>query len=271
MIVLKNKLLFLLGICMFVLACNKGNEAEIELLCEKGKLYIDYNQHDSAIVCLTQAKALLNQQTDFTLSGRLYSYLGSIWKSKMDWQRSEFYYNKALEAYRQAGNKTKEAWNMLFLGDVLRLKDKQTSQSLDYYHKALSMNLSNDTLKGNAIQRIGLYYYYRHETDSALRYLKESLNYPYTGKEQSVRLLFTGVAFYEAQQPDSAERYLKLALQHPNGLRQQSGCYSMLHQIATDRNDTAAMAHYGALCRQCSDSIMRMETRMSNRFIDLKH
>lgn len=61
MIVLKNKLLFLLGICMFVLACNKGNEAEtaeneIKSLYVAGRRCIDNYRLDSAILYFSQAE-----------------------------------------------------------------------------------------------------------------------------------------------------------------------------------------------------------------------
>ena len=237
------------------------NESHIDGLCQDARQYMMLNRNDSAIASLARAERLLTEDTDPLVRGKVYARIGYFYKSQADYERAMAYGRQALDANRKGGDRKREAWDLLCLGDYIRFRDSRDTASLDYYRAAWRMHLPDDTLAGNIIQRIGLYYHYRQDTDSALYYLRASLAYPQKKYEHSIRLLFMGITFHEAHQLDSAEYYVRQALAHTTSLRQRSGCTTLLHRIAIEQGDTAAMLLYGNRLLQYKDSIMMLENR----------
>lgn len=237
------------------------NESRIDDLCQDARQYMMLHQNDSAIASLARAEHLLTEDTDPLVRGKVYARIGYFYKSQADYERAIIYGRQALDANRAGGDRKREAWDLLCLGDYIRSRNNRDTASLDYYRAAWLMHLPDDTLTGNIIQRIGLYYHYRQDTDSALHYLRASLAYPQKRYEHSIRLLFMGITFFETHRLDSAEYYVRQALTHTTSLRQRSGCTTLLHRIATERGDTAAMVLYANRLLQYKDSIMTMENR----------
>ena len=267
MIALKNKLLFLLwGGLMLSLATgcagrSEQNNRRIEQLYKAGRQYISQNRNDSALCCFMEAEKLILTHNNHLSPGKIYAHIGYLWRSAQQYAYSNEWYKKALANYQKTGKKELETSILLYIGDNYRLLDKHDLRALDCYHEAMNLT-NNDTLLGNIYQRIGLYYHYAGVVDSALYYLHKSTAYPYFKHEQSIRMLFLGNTYFDENKFDSAKYYFKRALEYPCGLRQESGCYTMLHRIAVLQNDTLNILLYSTLSSQYKDSILHMETQM---------
>lgn len=265
-------MLLVAGLCLPM--CLSGSPARqdddrVAAWYETGKQWRDQNRLDSAIHCFYKAEEALTLGTDPALKAKVYLNIADLLQINKNYGLMLEYLQKALDAFEQGEDRRMVAYMMVDIGDCYRKMKDSSSIVRFYYDKALAV-APDDTVVGEVVQQIGLSFYFQNEHDSARNYLRRSLSYPASKKQKSVRLLFLGTSFHDSGQLDSAEVYLLQALNSSPGLRQRCACYMELHDVAKERGDEQAVAHYASLHAQYSDSIASMDAKLGNELHDIQ-
>lgn len=251
-------------------ACSRmQDDRQAEIWYTTGRQWLDMQRLDSAVHYFSKAEEAVIHSTSPILKAKIYSNMADMMLLNKNYNMAIDYFYRALDNYKTAGRKDMESYTLMDIGKCHRMAGDSISTVHSYYDKALSIS-TNDTITESIIRQIGLSFYFYGMHDSARHYLRKSLEYPCFENGKSIAFLFLGISYCDTQQLDSAECFLLQALNHNPGLRQQIGCYTMLHHVAKMRKDSAAIARYGSLHAEYSDSISAMDAKLSNELHDIQ-
>ena len=269
-------------VCLFVVVfffCSCGelhekryekNNLRIRELLDLGTEYKKKSYNDSAMICLSEAYELVNPMTDKEMLGDLYMDIGYLYVQGTTNDQAIKYFKKAASEYAGLENKRKAVAALIRVARSSQVAEGANTPVMTYFREALALAQGNDTLVGNVCQYMGVHYYRKGMADSALYYLERSVHYPYISTGMSVRLLFLGIVYFEMfNELDSAEYCINKALEYPTGLRQRSGCHTMLHQIAKARGDSAEVFRRAVVYALYQDSILQLEQNIGQQLVNM--
>ena len=267
---IRYALLCVISYSLLILSGCQSNDEKISQLYRTGRNHWLAQQPDSAAFYYSEAEKLITGRTAPLLQAKVYFEMGSLVQRIQDYEGATAYFQKAFEAYRQAGNKRMQAYVLTEIGnDYLWADESNTSAALRHYRDALAIN-PDDTTKCVILLRIGDFYKDQGEPDSAQLYLRKALAYPCFANEHSLCLAHIGQLHHRAGQLDSARYYFSEALQRNPSIYQQQYCFGALKDIALQQEDTVAAEYYAQQYTYYADSLSRRRFRLSKKLYDVK-
>ena len=267
---IRYTLLCVISYSLLILSGCQSNDEKISQLYRTGRNHWLAQQPDSAAFYYAEAEKLITGCTAPLLQAKVYFEMGSLVQRIQDYEGATAYFQKAFEAYRQAGNKRMQAYVLTEIGnDYLWADESNTSAALRHYRDALAIN-PDDTTKCVILLRIGDFYKDQGEPDSAQLYLRKALAYPCFANEHSLCLAHIGQLHHRAGQLDSARYYFSEALQRNPSIYQQQYCFGALKDIALQQEDTVAAEYYAQQYAHYADSLSRRRFRLSKKLYDVK-
>lgn len=274
---MKSKVICLFCICLLV-GCGKSshdNDALIDSLYHQGRHFVYLHQYDSALTYFTNAENLITSNTPLRIQGKIYANLASLYKDAGVYEQAMDYAQQSLRVYENVADTACILLSWMDMADIytrMDVEDKYQRVQNCYDMALVYFNTySNDTIKGRIYQEKGTKYVQQNLLDSGLHCLYQSLLMPAQGNAASIRMLYIGLAHQKKTQYDSAKIYIYRALHMPNGIRQRSGCYNLLLDIAKAENDTASINRYATIVVAYKDSILHIENQAARQVVSLNN
>lgn len=266
----KHTIWCMVCVCLTVwLSGCRPDDGQAELFYKEARRHRLAMQLDSTIFYVTKAEDALNRHTPPLLRARVYFTKGNVIELTKNYELANEYHEKAVENYRKAGNHAMESYVLINMAyNHYRItKDRQGAMRYIYQAKVVA---PDDTVRGIACQQVGFLYYCEGMHDSARWYLRKSLVYPYYRDEQAFRLMLLANSFFATNQLDSSEFYALEAFKYPIATYQKRDCYRRLYEIARQRGDTCAIAHYSQLYSQQIYATSDIEGGLNKKLQDVQ-
>ena len=136
---IRYTLLCVISYSLLILSGCQSNDEKISQLYRTGRNHWLAQQPDSAAFYYAEAEKLITGCTAPLLQAKVYFEMGSLVQRIQDYEGATAYFQKAFEAYRQAGNKRMQAYVLTEIGnDYLWADESNTSAALRHYRDALA-------------------------------------------------------------------------------------------------------------------------------------
>jgi len=235
----------------------------------KARLYKRAQRFDDATGFYLKALDLIQNSQNFHWFGKIYSDMGDICSFQSDYNEALIKYQKASEFFKYANDTIEASYKFLDIGRMYcYLKDNRMAQQ--FYTKALKQS-SDSLLQGSSYQELGIFYYKKHQFDSAQLFLRKSLNYPYKGTGYAIRFINLAEISFDKQHYDSAFQYASQALKYTNTFYIQRDCYRILANFEYSMGDVKKMALYMAKYQDCTDSVRKIEIQTKSSVLEDIH
>lgn len=266
----KHTIWCMVCICLTVwLSGCRPDDGQAELFYKEAWRHRLAMQFDSTIFYVTKAEDALNRHTPPLLRAKVYFTKGGMFEVTQNYELAKEYLEKAVKYYRKADNHAMESYVLtrMALNHYMITEDRQ--EAMRYVRQAEAV-APNDTLLGMACQLTGFLFRREGMHDSARFYLRKSLAYPYYRDELSSRLMSLANSFFATNQLDSSEYYALKSLDFPGSDYQRRGSYQRLYEIALQRGDTCAIAHYSQLYSQQIYATSDIEGGLNKKLQDVQ-
>lgn len=235
----------------------------------KGRTYLDKNKYELATAEYLKALDNLKIETDYSTLGEVYSDMGKIYSAQQQHKEAREKYQLATNYFEKVQKKSSICYSMLDIGVTYRCT-KEYIIALKYCHKVISQ--TNDSiLLGVAYQEIGNIYMISNQPDSAIHYLKKSLQYPTKGTDYAIRNYSLADAYTHKSRNDSAEIYTKESLKYPASFFTRRGCYRILVNTTYLKGDIKLMGKYMSKYQDYTDSVRTIESQIKASVIEDLH
>jgi tetratricopeptide (TPR) repeat protein len=235
----------------------------------KGRRYLDKNKYEQATSEYLKALDNLKNETDYNILGEVYSDMGKICSLQQQHKEAREKYQLATRYFLKAHKRSAVYYSMLDIGVTYRWT-KEFKTALKYCHKVISQ--TNDSiLLGVAYQEIGNIYMISNQPDSAIHFLRKSLQYPAKGTDYAVRNYSLADAYIDKNQNDSAEVYTKESLKYPASFFTRRGCYRILVNTTYLKGNIKLMGKYMSKYQDYTDSVRTIESQTKASVIEDLH
>lgn len=235
----------------------------------KGRSYLYKNKYEQATSEFLKALDNLEIEPDYSILGEVYSDMGKICSQQQQYSQAREKYQQATKYFAKAQKKNAIYYSMLDIGVTYRCT-KEFKIALKYCHNVITQ--TNDSiLLGIAYQEIGNIYMTSEQPDSAIHYLRMSLQYPAKETDYAVRNYSLASVYTNKNQIDSAEVYTEKSLKYPASLFTRSGCYRILVHTTYLKGDIKLMGKYMSKSQQYTDSIRAIDSQTKASVIEDLH
>ncbi len=211
-------------------------------------------------------KAILLNINNNTLLAKIYSDLGQIYNQQSDYSAAREKYKRAYSYYKEAKSEKSAFYSLLDIGRTYTFQHLIDSAQIFY---KMVLNQANDSIVlGDVYQEIGIAYYYFNKYDSALFYLKKSINFPFIKNSKAIRYYYTADVFFDINYTDSANYFAKKAFDFGPDIRTQRECYRILTNCASIYKNSSNVKLYMSLYQDCNDSIRKIDSQTKGSYIE---
>lgn len=145
-------------------------------LCNMALIYMNIDSFDRALDHLYRAEKVSRQVNDQVSLAAVYANIGEVLEKRGEWNRSEEYYQWALDLNKKLERQNGMASSYIHLGN-LRNKQDQCDEAMGWYRKALDIysRIEHPNGRMNALYRIGKCYRNDGNPDSSRIYLHRAM------------------------------------------------------------------------------------------------
>ena len=235
----------------------------------KARIYLNKREDTEATKFLFQALEIAGNSNDASLLAKINADLAQISIYHDEYDKSLEYLDTASSYFNKSGERDNLSKMYLMKGWIYQTTDK--------YEDALSaswsaLNITSDSIiKGDALHDIGMALYLMDQNDSAIYYIKRSLEYPYYSTNKALRYANLAFVFDDLSQNDSATFYLNKALNCDIDIYIARDCYQGLMDISIEQNQTEKTSLYLERYKMCEDSIKKLERQPNINFVEQLH
>ena len=181
---MKNAFLLLLGMILFLPACNTKSKSErmqaiVAEVRAKYKAYEDISQNDQ----IFEANDFFMKQKDYENAAPAALYSGCVCQAKKEYESAMSYYKKADEYGRLVGDSVSAAFAQYYIGDLLNNSGNEAEAIANYKAAA---ELWGDSLsrKAKCLNAVAMMHIVIDNYDSAFVYLNLALQYAQTSEDK---------------------------------------------------------------------------------------
>ncbi len=187
---------------------------QAQALINIGGVFLAQRQTDRALEYSHRSRSILELLTQPKVLADNYQSIGMMHKSREAPDSAQIYFSKALERYRQVGDKLKEGRTLGLIGEIYA-GQKQYAEALKFYDQSLEMaqNTQDVFTTVDRIKDIGEAYLQQQQLDKAAQALHRALALCTTGAfDGKRRLIYNLLSDLHVQQNryDSAYYYQQL-------------------------------------------------------------
>lgn len=235
----------------------------------KGRSYLYKNKYEQAMSGFLEALDNLKIELDYNILGEVYSDMGKIYSQQQQYKQAREKYHQAIKYFAKVQKKNAICYSMLGIGATYKYT-KEFNIALKYCHTVIAQT-KDSILLGVAYQEIGNIYMTSEQPDSAIHYLRKSLQYPAKETEYSFRNYSLASVYTNKSQTDSAEIFTKKALEYSASFFTRCGCYRILVHTTFIKGDIKLMGKYMSKYQQYTDSIRTIESQTKASVIEDLH
>ncbi|MDU1892158.1 MAG: hypothetical protein E6767_15850 [Dysgonomonas sp.] len=247
------------------------NEKEQLAYCYlyRGQMHKGKREYAGAIQDQFKALDYSQATNDDKLKARIYFELGQIAGYQGEGKKTLDYYQQALNHFKSAGEMNNVSKMYMTMGWVF-LAIEDYDQAIKYSKKAIQTT-KDPIVIGDVLNDIGYNYFFKNELDSAVYYIRQSLDYPYFKSNGASRYYKMADVFLSMDELDSAKIYVNKALSMPIDIYFEEESYRLLVNISLKENDTANLAKYMKKQQICQDSIKSLEAQPNINLLEQIH
>lgn len=215
---------------------NRIDERETQLCL--GRAYNGMGRVRDALPAFQRVEALSETPTELAIA---YNWLGLGYDALNDLDRAELYDQRSLKAFRELGDKKKEAVALNNLARVVQQRG-DTERALKLYREALAM--TPETAQATLLNNIALIHSNRKEYKQAIKLLRQAIDIErHNGDSHRTAMaqINLGKVLYEDKQYSAAEKELLAGLNAIRLLgdkaREAEACF-LLGYLAVDMKKT---------------------------------
>ena len=211
----------------------------------------------------------LKGTNDYNLLAKIYSDIGEICfvQNEVDDALAKFTLSE--DYLIKAGAVLDALYKKIDIGNAYRSM-KEYGKAYIYFRDVL-IESKDSILSGIAYQEIGTNFFLETKYDSAVFFLKESLNYPAREFNRAIRLYCLSEVYYELVQLDSALYFANRSLEYPANFYTKRECYRILANSSYLKGDYKTMAGYMTFYQAMSDSVRKIDVQTKSTIIENIH
>ena len=235
----------------------------------KGRMYKNAQHYDEATELYLKALDNCLDKKNYALLGKIYSDMGNICAIQQEFGKAREKHQLAANCFTQLGKTIDASYKIIDIGRSYRCENKN-SKAMRYYRKAI-LQCKDSMLLGAVYQEIGINYSATNQKDSALFYLRKSLQFPYKKYDYAIRCYRLADLFLDIKRYDSASINAITALKYPSTFFIKRDCYRILANAKNMQEDFKQMAYYMTQYQIYSDSVRIIETQTRTTVIENIH
>ena len=235
----------------------------------KGRAYLNKNKYEQATSEFLKALDNLKSEPDYNILGEVYSAMGKICSFQQQHKEAREKYQLAANYFAKVQKKKAVYYSMLDIAETYRCT-KEFKTALKYCHYTI-FQTDDSILLGAAYQETGAIYMTSEQPDSAILYLKKSLQFPAKGTDYALRYYSLADIYTNKKQNDSAEVYIKESLKYPANFSTRRGCYRILVNTTYLKGDIKLMGKYMSKYQDYTDSVRTIESQTKASVIEDLH
>ena len=235
----------------------------------KGRAFLSKNKYEQATSEFLKALDNLKSEPDYNILGEAYSDMGKICSLQQQHKEAREKYQLAANYFAKVQKKKAVYYSMLDIAETYRCT-KEFKTALKYCHYTI-FQTDDSILLGAAYQETGAIYMTSEQPDSAILYLKKSLQFPAKGTDYALRYYSLADIYTNKKQNDSAEVYIKESLKHPANFSTRRGCYRILVNTTYLKGDIKLMGKYMSKYQDYTDSVRTIESQTKASVIEDLH
>ncbi len=235
----------------------------------KSRIFKDKMECTEAMNMLLKAKDIAEPLADHKLLAEIYFDLGHIYAFFGEQDKALEYLNLSIKSYEQCGN-IKSAGRVHMVIGWLYSASQNYKDALPHTMQALNM-IKDSLTTGDLLEDIGDYHLAGESYDSAYYYYHESLLYPTSATNKSIRYYNLAKLFFEIGQYDSSKVYINKALAGPIDVAYKANCYRLLVGIASETGTKKELEQYVYDYQLYQDSVNKRKKQPAMEVVEQVH
>ena len=235
----------------------------------KGRAYKYYFQYEKAMNYYLKALDEAKDSKDNLLLGRINTDIGKIFSLQSDFIQARNKYKIAYDYFMSSSVTSNACYSLINIG-ITYCDTKDFKTALSYFNKVYLISKDSMT-KGAAIDEIGLCYYKSQQKDSALKYLRKAIDYPYLGYNKGIRCYFLARLYFDLKEYDLSYNYASLSFHYKPDIRTQRECYRILTNCDFIKGNTKQVTIYMNKYVALGDSIRKIDAQIKGSYMETTH
>ena len=235
----------------------------------KGRAYKYYFQYEKAMNYYLKALDEAKDSKDNLLLGRINTDIGKIFSLQSDFIQARNKYKIAYDYFMSSSVTSNACYSLINIG-ITYCDTKDFKTALSYFNKVYLISKDSMT-KGAAIDEIGLCYYKSQQKDSALKYLRKAIDYPYLGYNKGIRCYFLARLYFDLKEYDLSYNYASLSFHYKPDIRTQRECYRILTNCDFIKGNTKQVTIYMNKYVALGDSIRKIDAQIKGSYMETLH
>ncbi|HNY02064.1 MAG TPA: histidine kinase dimerization/phosphoacceptor domain -containing protein [Bacteroidales bacterium] len=225
---------------------------EISALTAISMINRSLKNHEKALIYLQKARTLCEKRSTPEVEGRLNEQFAQVYQAMGDRETAHFFYNKALETYRQSGNRKKELRIRSDIGSLF-IDEERWQDGLEYFYRLMGeMDTTDLEMIGILYTRMGHIYDRLHDHRKSLEFNLKALKYRLRDHAMPMinsSLINIAGDYYDLGMADSGRIYMDsgLIMAYRNDrLTLAENAYRHLYDYSMHKRDLkSALEYYG--------------------------
>jgi len=200
------------------------------------------------------------------LYGRLNSDMADILLYQNKLSNAINRYTNAYNFFVKSKNETFADYTLINIAKVYTLQKKYTNAQ-KYFNNILKSS-SDSMLIGFTLQNAGINFYNSGCLDTALIYLRKSINYPYNKNNMAIRLYFLSDLYFDLKLLDSSQMFAVKSFDYFPDIVTQRECYRILANIANEKREISKLKLYLFKYQNLTDSLRNIDKQSNGSDIE---
>ncbi len=230
----------------------------------KGRKYKYNFQNDKAISYYMKAMDELKNSTDATIMGRINFDLGDILNLQGEFKSARDKYQLAYHYFNVQGLQTQAFYALLNIGRTYHAAREYKKARL--FYAQIHCKAKDSILQGALYQEIGLNFYSSHQPDSAEKYLKKVLNYPYISNNRAIRYYLLASLCFDNGRIDSAFMLASQSFRYNPDIRQREW-YRIMANCKFAQGVVKQVPYYMSNYVRLGDSLRKIDAQPKANYI----
>ena len=235
----------------------------------RGRTYRYSFQYEKAMSYYLKALDTMENDTNHLLLARINFDMGDIYLVQREYVLSRQKYLQAYALFRKVNNATSAFYSLVDVGRTYS-QEKLNANAQVYFKRAFGF-AKDSLMKGVALQELGIDYFYSHQPDSALVYLRKVIRYPYLANNRAIRYYYLADLYFDLNKPDSAYYCANKAFAYQPDIRTQRECYRILVNTVSLKGNLTALKQYMLKYQACSDSLRKIDSQTKGSVLETIH
>ena len=235
----------------------------------KARAYTYRLQYEKALDFYMKTTDELQSTGNDLLNGRINLDLGDIFNVQGEYDSARSKYQLARHYFEERRLQPQAFYSLLNIGRTYHAAGEYKKAQQCYTQMLCK---SKDSLQQGALyQEIGLNYYSNHQPDSAEKYLKQLINYPYISNNRAIRYYLLARLYFDKERIDSAFLLASQSFRYNPDIRTQRECYRIMTNCKFAQGVVKQVPFYMSHYVRLGDSLRKIDAQAKGTIIVSLH